>query len=921
MTGTDTESRDDGAPDGLAALRDGLAAAPGYFLREEAHAMTWQQLFAAEQRGVRDLLLRMLGAMDAAGAGRAGGQRHLAPCFLLAGPRGTGKTTVLANTRSALEVPDQFFGAAGEHEEDLRCILGDAAVPSPNAWRNRPIDRLRHHVIWLDSLDMEFFPEGGNLLTALLVRVRGALEPSPHAEIAEGEWGRAATADDPHLARRGAIPAQLIEEGEADAWAKIGSLITNATLMWEEVSESNVRVQAERQIESAETNAAFRADFNAALEAVAQELAQRRLGRTGRDIALVLPIDNADRSARHIAQVIKLARMVSSPNVWYVLAGSDCDLDLFLEQSYRDQLGVRDTGAAGPARGYGAGSANRIVGIARRQAASDARSVLPPANRVSIECVNPAEALRFPERGQLHGCEQGSLQLFEVLRQLEMGSTADAVAGGARAAAVGGAAPAGWRPSRLLDLLVLDSVTAAGLDGRMIRPPARPAEGAAPDCCPVIMSQAGEMALRLPARSILDLYQLARMWLGRQVEARREERAGEPRPCAWAALGLVRDMLENAVAESDLPEWACRMIVERLIFEDGVGRICLDLRGDPLGWRSRVHERAWLDLPRPPAAASAGPGIAGNRPQIVLYDYYGYRLFVRHDGDEIELPPQVAGWLMILHDILQAIPEPRIIEDVGHPDRESPLLVQTQHRAAIWRTATGRWESPLVRMTWPPPRFYTFFSHDLFARRWARLVDVVLPALKDDLGRLSASLILGWAEVSRSVAAGERVGSWRPEDVLLREPEVAARILRHYEENKLSFVPAERAFRRWIEWELFRLLQPEIRWTCGAPGPGLVAGAIEAFWNDHTERLYERRWYYFKEAVRASELYQRQAEQMRLRCGLDYLQLEGWLDEACRQWFDAIDAMTAQAGVGGRDWRPREARRAPHGRHRAPAPH
>ena len=45
---------------------------------------------------------------------------------------------------------------------------------------------------------------------------------------------------------------------------------------------------------------------------------------------LVLPIDNMERNAHHVQEMLKLARMVYCPTLWYVIAGTEPDIDLFL---------------------------------------------------------------------------------------------------------------------------------------------------------------------------------------------------------------------------------------------------------------------------------------------------------------------------------------------------------------------------------------------------------------------------------------------------------------------------------------------------------------------------------------------------------------------------------------------------------------
>jgi hypothetical protein len=846
---------------------DGLPV-QGYFLREEAHRMTWRQLFEPEKNAVAELLIRMDAARSAASPDNEH-RRQLAPCFLVAGQRGTGKTTVLVNTRHALESPDGFFGdELKKPSPDWR--LGD--LPSGAERQHSAIHELGSHVIWLDALDMEFFPRGGNLLTALLVLVRSALDSMKYRGTAHDDGDGAGAS---RTARRNGIPAQLVEEGQADAWSKIDNLIRHATVMWEQAemsSDEDLGVKAERQIDVAQTSAEFKAELASAIDAVVAELVQRKLGSRYGDVALVLPIDNADRSVEHISQVIKLIRLVSSPNVWYVLAGSDRDLDVFVEESYRQQLGLKDKETAKEAK---------VVGIARRQAASDVRSVLPPANRINIGCIAAAHALAFPGEGQLTHAAQPPLH--EILRELRIRKSS--------AGAPDGAQPR-WQPETLLDLLVLDQTEPTTLSGTWHgrKNADKPAETENQAHVCRVMSQAGELALDLPARAVLDAYQLAQKWLKRQDHPADD---GEDRP-ASAALGLARDMLENSIAESELPEWAIRRLTENILFEDGAGRICLDLRGEPLGWSSRIRERSAMDLMRAPSGAEtaldAWKVVGSNRPELIFHDYYGCKVFLRGEGskidrsEKIELPGRVAGWLMIVHDILRSIPEPRIVEDVGrHPDRDPPLLVETRHAAAIWGSARRGWCSPHLRFAWPAPRFDTFHDYDVLVRRWARLQRESPPSE----GCLLA--VLNWIDVCTSVAAGQRNGGqkdeWRPpspQELQNYGTDLANRL-----KNEKSKLWSSDGFAGWWRVDLPFILSPELSWLCMTDS-GLKVG--------DPRTTYEHRWQKFRDALAETELVKNLHGHLSLPQGLDYSTLQDWLDKACRTWFQAVDETVAHRG-------------------------
>jgi hypothetical protein len=812
--------------------RDGAARAEpaGYFLRQEAHPMSWGELFPPQQDAVEGLLLRMNAA---AAAMDRKDEEALAPCFLIAGPRGTGKTTVLLNVKHALEPRSRFFEGV-----------------TPKGLRVDDVQKLGRRVVWLDTLDMEFFPERGNLLTALLVRVRSALgrslEPGGRGRMA-GE----ADGDDDGLSRRGSIPPQLLEEGVSDAWALIESLITNATLMWEGAAESSARVQAERQIDVAESSAAFREDFEKAIGAVTDRLYRAGQGTLASEIVLVLPIDNADRSVSRVSQVIKLVRMVSCRNLWYVLAGSDRDLDLFLERAYRTELGALADGE----------EAEKVAGIARSQAAADSRSALPPANQVRLDCVKQGEAFEF-RRGEI---EDNEPCLSAVLSGLKVSFD-------------------GMWEDETEEWSFLD------LWNKRL-PPGK-------------LSVAGDCALQLPARTLVDLYQLARTWHARQGQLP-DLRERPP------ALGLARDMVGNAVAESEMPEWARQLLAE-IIFEDRGGKICLDLRGDPLGWRWQVKEEFRLTFPGRSTAGDEGARgvLARNAPRLLLYDYYGCKLFLRRETKKIELPDQVAGWLMTLYDILRSMPGPRIIQDIGpHPTREPPLLVQTSHSAPIWPMAKDRWLCPEILVTWPVPRLDNFCNYDLFAQRWRKFItdiDWSGPGVQGNAERCLLCLV-AWIDIACSVffrdedweAPAVRPDGGISREVVERGRRVIARVGCWYASHEPDACRSQRQklFQQWIERDLFLLLQPELAWTAGLPewmtGSAGAADEIGQSWRRSYPRLYTERWFMLREALEGSEL----AAHYRQR-NAD-AELEEGLDQACDEWFNAIDEAAPGPGRPG----------------------
>lgn len=404
------------------------------------------------------------------------------------------------------------------------------------------------------------------------------------------------------------------------------------------------------------------------------------------------------------------------------------------------------------------------------------------------------------------------------------------------------------------------------------------------------MGEAGRWALQLPVRTALDLRDLARMWRHKQEQ----EEHKEWKPSDYAA-GLARDMVENLVAESDLTERACKLIRERLIFEDAEGRVCLDLRGDLLGWRSRSSEGHTIDFQAPNKHWASDHLYQFNAPKLVIPQYYGCQLYLREGSSEVELPPRVSGWLMILWDILKSIPDGvRMLQEPGeHVTRLPPLLMQTEHAPLIWREdAKSGWQRPSIRASWPLPCFDRFSDYERFARNWEKVTKRIPWSSLESKGPeyWCSYLFASWVDIGLAVFRPS--GSWSPEDDF---PNYAREVLEKMqgEYDKLSNpqdsedLPRTRAFRDWLERYLFLLLQPEFMWTTRLDWT--FSERLSSHWRSNYARLCSLRWDYFREALLKSGMVEHYCERLKGGHGLEYMRLHKWINGACNRWFTVVD--------------------------------
>jgi hypothetical protein len=324
--------------------------------RPVAREMTWSELLPPTRVAVSELLVRLAAAPVVLG-GASGAER--ATRLLVDGERGTGKTTVCMSARFATQSPGAFFGSAYA-DAGARSGLSRDLLAAIDAVR-----KCAGHLRWLDTLDLEPLPRSANLLAALLVRIRAAVEGV-------------------EVDKRG---SSLLGAADDECLDDIDRLVSDAPLVWEDFAVTDDRDRTRTKTLAAENYLRFPDQFRKAVGKVSRRVAAP--GASG--MVLVLPIDNMDRSTEHVQSIFKLAQMVACPELWLILAGDRVDSQLFLERAYWRELG--SGGRPGP------DGEDEALGIARRQAAATQRKVLPPAHRVRVEPVAPEEALAFRPSG------------------------------------------------------------------------------------------------------------------------------------------------------------------------------------------------------------------------------------------------------------------------------------------------------------------------------------------------------------------------------------------------------------------------------------------------------------------------------------------------------------------------------------------
>ncbi|GBL47656.1 hypothetical protein SFMTTN_3498 [Sulfuriferula multivorans] len=680
-----------------------------FYPRPEAHSMKWDELLLPLRHAVRDLLLRLDGAVkegDQSIAGRkeASGGEVAANCFLVYGERGTGKTTVLLSAKYAVsEAYDDFFEKAKESEEDktAKDNLCESAKKCAGELK-------RKGIVWLDVLDMESLPLHANLLTTMLTRVRNALDSSGHE-------------------KKSLALTSILEEGADSARHKLDQLIKDATLMWEDIREPDTRNKANRQVAAADIYAQYRGRFQDAMETLSLELG-RRSGRNDEYHPIVLPIDNIDRSTEHLYGIVKLAQMVACPHLWIVMAGDREDVENYLERAYWKELISIGEGAGGAGKS-GLGGEDEALVMARRQAAAASHKLLPPSHRIEVDLVKPVETLGFSASSIDTSDRNDSTKGQTIYELLEM---------------VGIPNIGNGPPVKFVE--IFDARKHAEIRSKKVK-----ASKGICDLKQAHLTQSARLGLQLPARGVIDLWQLVHWAVN--------DPASNAKTNDLRAETIARTMLRNIIAESKMSSEIGRLLQEKIICRDPDGATILNFR-EPNPSLSVTHLRASgfdyrVDLKTPLLREKTNPSyavrsiltIVGDE-ELVIFSLERKSAQKKRDGgDMMELSSLVAGWLAVLHDIVMWAAKSWVVRSpFSAMDVPFVHFVRVSHEVVC--VDGQRIRKDPRKLLWPAPLWNNFFSHDVFWLRWDEIGSSVRKACEGDQAHLvdylPRVLAVGW---------------------------------------------------------------------------------------------------------------------------------------------------------------------------------
>ncbi len=705
-----------------------------FYPRPEAQATTWDDLMHPVKIAVGDLLIRIHGAHGSVRSKNADKSKSFIQtgnCFLVYGSRGTGKTTVLLNAKKAVcrKEGDGFFAETKDSKDN------ETPDETKKQKAKEHAESLRKDgIIWLDILNLEPIPSEANLLTILLTQVRKALYS--------------------HCDKRQREQRSIYEEEANSAQQLLHNLINDTTLMWQNIVEPDTRNISARQVKAADIYANFPEKFKTAMDKLIEELSDVR----GFDskISIVLPIDNIDRSTEHLQSIVKLAQLVSHPNLWLVMAGDRVEVETFLERAYWKEL-IRSSDGAGARGKTDSDGEDEALSMARRQANATAQKLWPANHRVEINFLMPEKTLDFIYNKNSSFSANTDITLdiktpcveykahLEFRCQCYLGvSERRTIRNLLEKIKIPTTQGQRVEPSNcninLFNLFyVEDKVTEIG---KVID-----------KVSPQYLTRAGHHGLSLPARSVLDLWQLLD-WLVHDASL------GED----FKAEKIVRTLLRTAISSSDMLSGMAQdlqtYILRRgeksgtiLYFQDKVSLNVIPMTSTnndfehtlrPVFPKINDHLRSLLkikniedivlelrfDLPIKSFDASKR-----QHPQPFLTENAR-----DNENRRTELPLLVGAWVMVLYDILALAEAEASSYVIGGAKLDDNYPNVTVNHSVI---QAGKYRN-IKPIKWLPPAWGLFWGRNIFSLRWQNFRKEILKANLQDGDSVTRLLAAGW---------------------------------------------------------------------------------------------------------------------------------------------------------------------------------
>jgi hypothetical protein len=339
------------------------------------------------------------------------------------------------------------------------------------------------------------------------------------------------------------------------------------------------------------------------------------------------------------------------------------------------------------------------------------------------------------------------------------------------------------------------------------------------------------------------------------------------------------------------------------------GKWVLDLRGTPVRQLKKTH------LSHTMTFGHSGSVVGDERPQKVGFSDVHLRrfddiVFELHDldtrGNRVPLPAEVAGWLMLLHDLLASFENPRVMSRGPQDLILSPDLMVTRHELELPPDKEQVW----LEFWWELPEWDTFLDFSVFTIQWRAFLQCAQDIFQQERLKTGLDSALrfrfaraAWIDDVCSVARPERgKWSWKGglDDLLdskIQIPDFETK-LAAYEEHVANQVEGLHRWcegealaiqgeqqsdgaigdrrclkaRAWLEQTLPLLLLPEY-------GPVKSQAISVACRTRHDVTLHRRQL--VRDAAKRSDAYRA----LRKLCGRDGHQCREWIRSVTEVWF------------------------------------
>lgn len=768
-----------------------------------AYPMKWCELLTPVQKAVRDLLVLIDGAektIKSLNNSCSKNKKELGNCFLVYGARGTGKTTVLLSAQEATNKNNTDFfekQSAGEGKEIQKNDAKDLA------------EKLKR-IEWLDVLDLEPLPEEANLLATLLTRVRNALESDDNelnsileedSESARQQltrlihdatfmWENIREEDTRSIASRQVAAAEIYAEFRPrfkkamDALTKELGRRSGArgesrsiVLPIDNIDRSTYHLEAIVKLAQLVSHrrlwlvmAGDRVEVETFLErAYWKELIHSRVGintrgkesAEGEDETLVMARRQAAATSKKLwpsSHRIEIDFVAPEETLRFSLPGS---VEVSLPGSVEENVTIYNLLSEVPIPHSGFEKKDkdiRLIDLLRIRN----KIVLNPLEYKFLKddiknSTFPLEELkRFLNRidSQVELPENNDKQsLVSALNKIiQEQDFREKVSGNKEIES-----KLSWETLAKADQL--QGKTMPDLNRMILEDLFSEHITKRPGIRKPFLTRAAQHGLHLPARGVLDLWQLA-YWVVKD---------NKPSEFDFSAEKIARTMLRNAIAGSRMPSTMGRYLQDKIIQRTEKGGTSLLFYE-----QTAILDRCFLCSVRYEFRGSNDKEQINCRFGITLNNVQNEILILQRKKDEKkdsekesevkprELPGFVTAWLAILHDILlleyieteQENPSGSAVVYEGC-DLGIPPFVEIKHNWAVLE-AEGKKEKLKAyklkkEIRWPMPKWDTFWEYDIFRERWEQFISnekqlKLLDKGSDATEKLLLTLSTGWID-------------------------------------------------------------------------------------------------------------------------------------------------------------------------------